>query len=72
MTTGVDWRLQWPARIAAVSAADVYAVARRYLDPRSLRAVLSGNPKLLPDAKSMDFGDPVRTDAFGHTFTAKR
>ena len=53
------------ARVAAVSAADVRAVARRYLAPEALRAVLDGKVELTAGAQSLGLGEPVFTDTHG-------
>jgi zinc protease len=52
-------------RIAAVSAADVRAVARRYLAPEALRAVLDGKVELTTGAQSLGLGEPIFTDIHG-------
>ena len=51
--------------VAAVSAADVRAVARRYLAPEALRAVLDGRAESTVGAQSLGLGEPVFTDIHG-------
>ena len=51
--------------VAAVSAADVRAVARHYLAPEALRAVLDGRAESTVGAQSLGLGEPVFTDIHG-------
>jgi hypothetical protein len=57
---------QRPERLAAVSAMDVRAAARRYLGVASLHVVLAGDPDFLVTAQALRFGVPVRVDGLGH------
>jgi zinc protease len=54
-----------PLLVQAVSAAEVRAAARRYLDPQALRVVLVGKPEFVAVAQSLGLGAPVLTDRFG-------
>jgi zinc protease len=54
-----------PALVAAVTAADVRAVARRYLSNQALRAILIGKPEHVTAARTLGFGEPTTTDGFG-------
>ncbi len=62
---GVEEARRWPALLAAASAADIRASARRYLAASNLRIVLSGRPQFAAIASSLGFGEPAQTDAFG-------
>jgi zinc protease len=55
-----------PERVAAVTAADVRAAARRYLGVGALHVVLAGDPDFLVTAQALRFGVPVRVDGLGH------
>ena len=61
---------EWPELLASVSAAQVGAVARRYLRPEGLRVVLMGKQEYVRGAQSLGLGDPVWTDAFGRPLPA--
>jgi zinc protease len=52
-------------RIAAVSAADVRAAARRYLAAQALRVILDGNPESTKGADALGLGEPVFTNEYG-------
>lgn len=66
---GLDVQIESTGRfrtlIAAVSAADVGAVARRYLHSDALRVVLMGRPESLRGAPSLGLGDPAWIDPLG-------
>jgi zinc protease len=62
---GVEQARRWPALLAAVSAAEIRASARRYLAASNLRIVLSGRPQFAAIASSLGFGEPAQTDTFG-------
>jgi predicted Zn-dependent peptidase len=59
------------ALVKAVSAADVHAVARRYLAPDCVRVVLMGKPEAISDARGLGLGEPVATDGFGRLLPAR-
>jgi zinc protease len=56
---------QLPARLRAVTAAQVQEIARRRLGVDSLRIVLVGDPEYMVTAQSLRFGMPTRVDRFG-------
>jgi zinc protease len=53
------------ARIAAVTAAEVRDVARRYLDTSALRVVLVGRHEPLQHAEELGMGTPTPVDFYG-------
>jgi zinc protease len=55
----------WPERLRQVTAEQLVAVARKYLDPAALHLVFVGHAGYLRNAKALGFGAPVFTDGFG-------
>lgn len=62
---GVDYVDQWPRLIAAVSIANVRAVAVRYLALPNLRLVLVGKPEFMSGVQSLGLGEPAPVDVWG-------
>ena len=54
-----------PARIEAVTAAEVLAAAQRYLAPGLLRAAITGKAEYTAGFEVLGLGEPVQRDAFG-------
>jgi len=53
-----DWWARYPARVRAVSAADVQRVARGFLDPEKLSTVMVGDPAMVkPQLDGLPIGD---------------
>ena len=62
----LDYYSALPARLAAVTAADVQAAARRYLDPRHLVVVAVGERKrILPQLEKLKLGPVEVRDSEG-------
>ncbi|WP_229425267.1 pitrilysin family protein [Massilia sp. Se16.2.3] len=62
----LDYYNALPARLAAVTAADVQAAARRYLDPQRLVVVAVGDRKrILPQLRKLDLGPVEVRDSEG-------
>jgi zinc protease len=60
-----DEVLDWPARLGAVTAADLRVAAQRYLAQAALRIVFLGRPDFIGKAYSLGMGTPVTTDFEG-------
>jgi len=53
-----DWWVRYPARVRAVSAADVQRVARGFLDPEKLSTVMVGDPAVVkPQLDGLPIGE---------------
>jgi len=53
-----DWWARYPARVRAVSAADVQRVARGFLDPEKLSTVMVGDPAVVkPQLEGLPIGE---------------
>ncbi len=54
----------YPARLAAVTPADVARVASRYFGDDALHVVVVGDPRVIGDLSGLGLGPAVRRDAF--------
>jgi zinc protease len=59
----------YPAKVRAVTPADVVRVARRYFAEGALRVVVTGDPGLLRDLSALDLGEVERRDGYGEVLS---